>query len=123
MVKIRLKKTGAKNWISFRVVATDIRSSRDGYTLETLGYYDPKKSDEKVNVERIEYWLANGAQMSDTVADIYKRAKEGKSKVRGAADPYTKKKNCSAAIWSPRTVPSNQPRQPAILPAAGIPLP
>ena len=93
MVKIRLKKTGAKNWISFRVVATDIRSSRDGYTLETLGYYDPKKSDEKVNVERIEYWIANGAQMSDTVADIYKRAKEGKSKVRGAADPYTKKKN------------------------------
>ncbi|MBO4631234.1 MAG: 30S ribosomal protein S16, partial [Lentisphaeria bacterium] len=50
MVKIRLKKTGAKNWISFRVVATDIRSSRDGYTLETLGYYDPKKSDEKVDV-------------------------------------------------------------------------
>ena len=93
MVKIRLKKTGAKNWISFRVVATDIRSSRDGYTLETLGYYDPKKSDEKVNVERIEYWLKNGAQMSETVADIYKRAKDGKSKVRGAADPYTKKKN------------------------------
>ena len=93
MVKIRLKKTGAKNWISFRVVATDIRSSRDGYTLETLGYYDPKKSDEKVDVERIEYWLKNGAQMSETVADIYKRAKEGKSKVRGVADPYTKKKN------------------------------
>ena len=93
MVKIRLKRTGAKNWISFRVVATDIRSSRDGYTLETLGYYDPKKSDETVDVERIESWLAHGAQMSETVADIYKRAKDGKSKVRGVADPYSKKKN------------------------------
>ena len=93
MVKIRLKKTGAKNWVSFRVVATDIRSSRDGYTLETLGYYDPKHSDEKVNVERIEYWISQGAQMRETVADIYKRAKEGKSKVRGVADGYIKKKN------------------------------
>ena len=93
MVKIRLKKTGAKNWVSYRVVAADVRSSRDGYTLETLGYYDPKKSDEKVNVERIEYWVSQGAQMTETVADIYKRAKEGKSKVRGVADSYTKKKN------------------------------
>lgn len=93
MVKIRLKKTGAKNWISFRVVATDIRSSRDGRTLETLGFYDPRQSNEKVDVERIEYWLSNGAQMSETVADIYRRAKEGKSKVRGAADPRTKKKH------------------------------
>ena len=93
MVRIRLKKTGAKNWISFRVVATDIRSSRDGYTLETLGFYDPKQSNEELDVESSEYWLSQGAQMSETVADIYKRAKEGKSKVRGVADPYTKKKN------------------------------
>lgn len=93
MVRIRLKKTGAKNWISFRVVVSDIRSSRDGYTIETLGFYDPRQSNEKLDVERTEYWISQGAQMSDTVADIYKRAKEGNSKVRGAADPYTKKKN------------------------------
>ncbi len=93
MVKIRLKKTGAKNWISFRIVATDIRSSRDGYTLETLGYYDPRRSDEKIDIERTEHWISQGAQMSDTVETIYKRAKEGKSKVRGVADSFTKKKN------------------------------
>ena len=52
-----------------------------------------KQSNEKLDVERTEYWLSQGAQMSETVADIYKRAKEGKSKVRGVADPYTKKKN------------------------------
>ena len=48
MVRIRLKKTGAKNWISFRIVACDIRKQRDGKMLEELGYYDPRKSDEKM---------------------------------------------------------------------------
>ena len=93
MVRIRLKKTGGKNWISFRVVVCDVRSSRDGYMVEEVGFYDPRQSNGKIDVERVEYWISQGAQMSDTVADIYKRAKEGKSKVRGVADPYTKKKN------------------------------
>ncbi len=93
MVKIRLKRTGGKNWISFRIVVCDIRKQRDGKMVEELGYYDPKHSDEKVNTERVEYWVSQGAQMSDTVKDIYARAKAGKSKVAGQADPYTKKKN------------------------------
>lgn len=96
MVRIRLKRTGGKNWISFRVVVCDIRSSRDGYMVEELGFYDPRQSNEKIDVARTEYWISKGAQMSETVADIYKRAKEGKSKVRGVADPYTKKKNFKA---------------------------
>lgn len=95
MVRIRLKKTGAKNWISFRIVACDIRKQRDGKMLEELGYYDPRKSDEKMNVERVEYWVSQGAIMSETVADIYKRAKAGTPKVYGQPDPYTKKKNFS----------------------------
>ena len=97
MVKIRLKRTGGKNWISFRIVVCDIRSQRDGYMLEELGYYDPRRSDEKLNVDRLEYWLQNGAKMSETVADIYNRAKEGKSKKYGVADSYTKKKNFKKA--------------------------
>jgi len=93
MVRIRLKRTGAKNWISFRIVVCDIRKQRDGLMLEEVGYYDPRRSDEKVNLERVDYWVGQGAQMSETVADIVKRAKEGKGKVRGVADAYTKKKN------------------------------
>lgn len=93
MVKIRLKKTGAKNWISFRIVVADIRKQRDGRTVEELGYYDPRHSDEKVNVERLEYWISQGARMSGTVESIYKRAKDGKSKTAGTPDPYVKKKN------------------------------
>ena len=93
MVKIRLKKTGAKNWISFRIVVCDMRKQRDGKMVEELGYYDPRRSDEKLDVERLEYWVSQGAQMSETVETIYKRAKDGKSKVYGQPDPYTKKKN------------------------------
>lgn len=93
MVKIRLKRTGGKNWISFRVIVADIRKQRDGKTIEELGFYDPKHSNESLNVERLEYWTSQGAQMSQTVADIYKRAKDGKSKKAGVPDDYTKKKS------------------------------
>lgn len=93
MVKIRLKRTGAKNWISFRIVVCDIRKQRDGITLEELGYYDPRRSDEKLDVARLEYWTSQGAQMSETVKDIYDRAKNGTSKKYGEPDAYTKKKN------------------------------
>ena len=93
MVRIRLKRTGGKNWGSFRIVVCDIRKQRDGKTVEELGYYDPKHSDEKLNSERLEYWVSKGAQMSETVQDIYARAKAGVTKVAGQADPYTKKKN------------------------------
>jgi len=92
MVKIRLKKTGAKNWISFRIVVTDIRKARDGKVLEQLGYYDPRHSDEKVDVAAIEKWVGQGAIMSPTVESIYRRAKDGKSKVKGAPDVNKKKK-------------------------------
>ncbi len=93
MVKIRLKKTGAKNWISFRIVVTDIRKARDGRVLEYLGHYDPRHSDEKIDVAKVEEWVAKGAIMSETVESIYKRAKDGKSKTKGVADSFVKKKN------------------------------
>ena len=92
MVRIRLKKTGAKNWISFRVVATDIRSSRDGYTLETLGFYDPKQSNEKLDVERTEYWLSQGAQMSETVADITSAPKRANPRSEALLIPIPRKR-------------------------------
>jgi small subunit ribosomal protein S16 len=79
-VRIRLKRTGTRNCACFRIVVCDARSSRDGRAIETIGFYDPRQNDEKVNVERADYWVSNGAQPSETVADIIKRAKEGKSK-------------------------------------------
>ena len=77
MVKVRLTRTGATNDMCYRLVATDIRRPRDGRFLENLGWYDPKKQGDNfaVNVERIEYWVSNGAQLSDTARSLLRRAK------------------------------------------------
>lgn len=77
-VKIRLRRTGAKNEVCYRVVAADSRSPRDGRFLELLGWYDPKrKSDNcKLNLERIDHWKSKGAQLSDTVRNLVDKAKK-----------------------------------------------
>lgn len=76
-VKIRCRRMGANNDPSFRIVATDMRSARDGKCLETLGWYDPKLKggNFKIDLERIEHWRAHGAQVSDTVRSLVRRAK------------------------------------------------
>lgn len=60
----------------FRIVATDTRNPRDGRFLETLGTYDPKKAGENftVNKERVNEWLKKGAQPSETVSKLLKKA-------------------------------------------------
>ena len=77
-VKIRLRRTGGKNDVCYRVVAADTRSPRDGRFLEILGWYDPKR--EGINFElkedRIEYWKSKGALLSETVKSLLKRAKK-----------------------------------------------
>lgn len=76
-VKIRCRRMGANNDPAFRIVATDMRSARDGQCLENLGWYDPKRKggNFKLDLERIEKWRTNGAQLSDTVRSLVRRAK------------------------------------------------
>ena len=74
-VRLRLRRTGTKNKPCYRIVAADKRSPRDGRFIEVLGYYDPRREDEQVNLERVEYWISNGAQPSETVAAVIDRAK------------------------------------------------
>lgn len=78
-VRLRLRRTGTRNKPCYRIVAADQRSPRDGRFIEILGYYDPRHQDEKVNLERVDYWIKNGAQPTETVSSIIKRAQEGKS--------------------------------------------
>lgn len=78
MVKLRLRRTGARNKACFRIVATDARSPRDGRFIEILGYYDPRHDDEKIDLEKAEEWLRKGAQPSKTVADIIERARKAR---------------------------------------------
>ena len=74
-VKIRLKRTGARNTPGFRVVVADARSPRDGRFLETLGWYNPTMTSGNVKIDRERYahWVAQGAQVSDTVRSLLKR--------------------------------------------------
>lgn len=75
-VKIRLRRMGTIKKPFFRIVATDTRNPRDGRFLETLGTYDPKKTGENftVNKDRVSQWIKKGAQPSETVWTLLKRA-------------------------------------------------
>ena len=75
MVKIRLRRMGAKKAPFYRIVVADSRSPRDGRFIEELGTYDPSAVDNKIKVdmERAKYWIANGAQPTDTVRGLLKK--------------------------------------------------
>ena len=81
MVKIRLRRMGAKKAPYYRVVVADSRYPRDGRFIEILGSYDPKKKGENyaVKMDRVDYWLGNGAGVSETVASILRRARKAKA--------------------------------------------
>jgi small subunit ribosomal protein S16 len=71
-----MKRIGAKNTPVFRIVVADSRSPRDGKFIEELGTYQPlqKGNNFALNLERAKYWVEKGAQPSDTVASMIKKA-------------------------------------------------
>nr|YP_009407462.1 30S ribosomal protein S16 [Sinojackia xylocarpa]YP_009419820.1 30S ribosomal protein S16 [Sinojackia rehderiana]YP_009562545.1 30S ribosomal protein S16 [Halesia carolina]YP_009562884.1 30S ribosomal protein S16 [Sinojackia microcarpa]YP_009563054.1 30S ribosomal protein S16 [Pterostyrax psilophyllus]YP_009563139.1 30S ribosomal protein S16 [Pterostyrax corymbosus]YP_009563222.1 30S ribosomal protein S16 [Pterostyrax hispidus]YP_009563302.1 30S ribosomal protein S16 [Perkinsiodendron macg len=73
MVKLRLKRCGRKQAV-YRIVAIDVRSRREGRDLRKVGFYDPIKNQTYLNVPAILYFLEKGAQPTETVRDILKRA-------------------------------------------------
>ena len=76
MVKIRLARHGAKKRPFYRIVAADSRSPRDGRFLERLGSYDPTQNPALIEIkqDRLAEWLKNGAQPTETVARLIKKA-------------------------------------------------
>ena len=76
-VSIRLRREGAKNRPYYKVVVADSRSPRDGKFIELIGTYDPKKTDHNstLKLDRIDHWIAQGAQPSDTVRSLIKKNK------------------------------------------------
>ena len=91
MVKIRLKRMGAHKKPFYRVVVADSRTARNGKFIEELGYYDPLKNpaEIKIDVEKAEKWIAQGAQPTDTVRDLLKKAAKGGKKAEKAAKEET----------------------------------
>ena len=75
MVKIRLRRMGAKKAPFYRVVVADSRFPRDGRFIEEIGYYDPTKDPAvvKIDSDKAKAWIANGAQPTDTVRVLLKK--------------------------------------------------
>ncbi len=115
-VKLRLKRFGRLNHPTYRVVAADARSPRDGRIIESVGYYLPKMPREgdqlKLNADRVSYWLSVGAQPSETVTSMIKRAgiemPARKKRVRG-------KSKAAPKAWTPpkKKVRAAKPAAPA----------
>ena len=97
MVIIRLTRVGARNRAYYRVVAVDHRKKRDGRALEQLGTYDPLTEPPaiKLQTDRIEAWQAKGAQLSDAVRSLVRRARK-----QAAAAPAQRRRS---RRWRSRT--------------------
>ena len=78
MVVLRLQRMGRRHIPFYRLNAMDKRSQRDGRAIEHLGHFDPREPDESkqfvVKADRVKYWLGVGAQPSDTVRSLLKKA-------------------------------------------------
>ena len=76
MVKIRLRRMGAKKAPFYRIVVADARAPRDGRCIEEIGTYNPLTNPAAINVdvEKAQTWIKNGAQPTDTVRGLLKNA-------------------------------------------------
>lgn len=81
-VKIRLRRMGAHKKPFYRIVVADSRSPRDGRCIEEIGYFNPMVNpvDVKLDMEKVEKWIANGAQPTDRVKSIISDIKNPKEK-------------------------------------------
>lgn len=91
MIKLRLRRTGAKKRPSYRIVAAEHSAPRDGRFIEIIGHYNPltEPATVKINEERARHWLSVGAQPSETVAGLLKRAGVIETTAPASATPET----------------------------------
>jgi len=75
MIKLRLKKYGRKGQPCYRIVAMDSRTKRNGASIEELGFYNPMTDETHLKFERIKARLKDGAQPTETVHNIFVKAK------------------------------------------------
>jgi len=78
LLRIRLARTGAKKKVSYRIVVIDREKARDGRFVEILGHYNPRRHPPELvfNRERVDHWLSKGAQPSETIQSLLKKAPE-----------------------------------------------
>ncbi len=88
MLRIRLTRRGAKKDPHYRVVVAEKASPRDGRFIEIVGYYNPALNPVRLNLDldRVDYWMKNGAQPSETVKTLIRRA-EGQREAKPLEEP------------------------------------
>ena len=73
-VKMRLRRMGAKKAPTYRVIIADSRSPRDGRFIEEIGYFNPRSDELKIDADKAQTWIKNGAQPTDTVRALLKKS-------------------------------------------------
>lgn len=78
-VKIRLRRVGRKRQPSYRLVVAQVETPRGGEYLDTVGFYNPRTqpAELRLDLEKVDQWLAKGAEMSDTAASLIRKARRG----------------------------------------------
>lgn len=133
MLKIRLQRIGKRGQAYFRVVVTEHTTKPRGKYLELLGSYDPHKNEIKADGERINYWLSQGAQLSETANNLlvdrkiiegekvkaWRPKKKGKGEEKTQAEPAIQKPaEMSAAEDQPAPEKPEEQEQATASPAA-----
>jgi small subunit ribosomal protein S16 len=79
MVRIRLRRTGRKKQPTYRIVVADSSTPREGAYLEAVGTYNPRTTpaELRLDLERVDEWLGRGAELTDTVASLVRKARKG----------------------------------------------
>ncbi|HJL43288.1 MAG TPA: 30S ribosomal protein S16 [Myxococcales bacterium LLY-WYZ-16_1] len=89
MIMLRLARTGSKKRPVYHLVAADRRSRRDGRFVENLGYVIPQQDVVVLQTERVDHWLAHGAQPTETAARVIRRVKKlGNTEIKTEKAPY-----------------------------------
>jgi len=72
MLKVKLSQVGKRNRRSYRIIIAEAKSKRDGKSIEKIGNYNPRAKDNKVqiNKDRLDYWVKNGAQITEAVRKL-----------------------------------------------------
>jgi small subunit ribosomal protein S16 len=120
MVSIRLSRAGAKKRPFYHLVVTDSRNRRDGRYIERVGFFNPvakgKEEELRIDVERVQYWISQGAQPSDRVASLLKaneKGEVGRDRKRKKAQPEEKAQGAEATAEEAAPEAGEEPAEAA----------
>src|SRR3954471_20931570 len=107
-VSIRLRREGARNRPYYKVVVADSRSPRDGKFIEIIGTYDPKKTghNSTLKLDRIDHWISQGAQPSDTVRSLIKKNRKQTASAPAAEQAAAPAEEAPRATEEPAAAPA-----------------